>query len=402
MNIPFSPPDITELEIHEVVEALQSGWITTGARTKELERQIAEYIGLPKCVCLNSATAAMEMTLRVLGIGPGDEVITSAYTYTATASVIDHVGAKIVLVDTMADSFEINYDQVEEAINEKTKAIIPVDIGGRLCNYERLQEIVEKKKDLFTPGSPLQEVFGRVILIADSAHGFGAQYKGVRSGNFADFTNFSFHAVKNFTTGEGGAVVWKEVEGLDNDALYKEYMLFSLHGQSKDALAKTKLGSWEYDIVYPAYKCNMTDLQAAIGLKQMERYDKLLKRRAEIIKKYDETVLSQGWKRLEHFDDNNQSSGHLYLLRIPGIGEEERNRIITGMGEAGIATNVHYKPLPMMTAYSKMGFKMEDFPNAFAQYENEITLPLHTKLTDAEVAYICDHLVTVVGEVMKG
>lgn len=396
MNIPFSPPDITELEIHEVVAALQSGWITTGARTKELEKQIAEYIGLPRCVCLNSATAAMEMTLRVLGIGPGDEVITTAYTYTATASVIDHVGARIVMVDTLPDSFELNYQQVADAITENTKAIIPVDLGGRLCDYSQLHRIVKSKKSVFRGKTFLQKLYGRVVLVADSAHGFGAEYRGVKSGNFADFTNFSFHAVKNFTTGEGGAVVWKEVDGLDNDALYKEYMLFSLHGQSKDALAKTRLGSWEYDIIYPAYKCNMTDLQAAIGLKQMERYEDLLTRRKEIIERYDETVLRQGWKRLRHFDKDNKSSGHLYLLRIPEIGEEKRNRIIEKMAEAGIATNVHYKPLPMMTAYRNKGFSIEDFPNAYNQYKNEITLPLHTKLTTEEVEYICSNLVTIV------
>lgn len=396
MNIPFSPPDITELEIHEVVAALQSGWITTGARTKELEKQIAEYIGLPRCVCLNSATAAMEMTLRVLGIGPGDEVITTAYTYTATASVIDHVGARIVMVDTLPDSFELNYQQVADAITENTKAIIPVDLGGRLCDYSQLHKIVKGKKSVFRGKTFLQKLYGRVVLVADSAHGFGAEYRGTKSGNFADFTNFSFHAVKNFTTGEGGAVVWKEVDGLDNDALYKEYMLFSLHGQSKDALAKTRLGSWEYDIIYPAYKCNMTDLQAAIGLKQMERYEDLLARRKEIIERYDETVLRQGWKRLSHFDKENKSSGHLYLLRIPGIGEEKRNRIIEKMAEAGIATNVHYKPLPMMTAYRNKGFSIEDFPNAYNQYKNEITLPLHTKLTTEEVEYICSNLVTIV------
>jgi dTDP-4-amino-4,6-dideoxygalactose transaminase len=396
VNIPFSPPDITELEIHEVVAALQSGWITTGARTKELEKQIAEYIGLPRCVCLNSATAAMEMTLRVLGIGPGDEVITTAYTYTATASVIDHVGARIVMVDTLPDSFELNYQQVADAITENTKAIIPVDLGGRLCDYSQLHKIVKGKKSVFRGKTFLQKLYGRVVLVADSAHGFGAEYRGTKSGNFADFTNFSFHAVKNFTTGEGGAVVWKEVDGLDNDALYKEYMLFSLHGQSKDALAKTRLGSWEYDIIYPAYKCNMTDLQAAIGLKQMERYEDLLARRKEIIERYDETVLRQGWKRLSHFDKENKSSGHLYLLRIPGIGEEKRNRIIEKMAEAGIATNVHYKPLPMMTAYRNKGFSIEDFPNAYNQYKNEITLPLHTKLTTEEVEYICSNLVTIV------
>lgn len=399
MRIPFSPPDITDLEIQEVVEALKSGWITTGARTKKLEEQIAAYIGVPGCVCLSSATAAMEMTLRALGIGPGDEVITTAYTYTATAAVIHHIGARIVLVDTMVDSFEIDYDAVAAAITKDTKAIIPVDLGGRLCDYHRLHEITEEKRGLFDGKTSLQKLYDRVILVADSAHGFGAEFKGMKSGRFADFTAFSFHAVKNLTTGEGGAVVWRAVDGLDDEALYKKFMLLSLHGQSKDALAKTRLGSWEYDILFPGHKCNMTDIQAAIGLKQMERYDTLLARRREIINKYDEVVLSQGWKRLIHFDEDNRSGGHLYLLRIPGIGEEERNKIIEGMAEAGIAVNVHYKPLPMMTAYKEMGFDISDFPNAYAQYRNEITLPLHTKLSDEDVEYICNCLPAVIEEV---
>ena len=319
MKIPFSPPDISETEIAEVIDALRSGWITTGNRTKMLETKLAEYIGVSRCVCLNSATAAMEMTLRVLGIGPGDQVITTAYTYTATASVIHHVGAEIVLVDTAKDSFEMNYSQLEHLITPQTKAIISVDIGGRLCDYRRLGEIVEEKKDIFVAASNLQSAYGRVVLIADSAHGMGAEYCGKKSGSFADFTSFSFHAVKNFTTGEGGAVVWKDAPGVDNDWLYREFMLFSLHGQSKDALAKTKLGSWEYDILFPAYKCNMTDIQAAIGLQQLKRYGGLLKRRREIIAQYDRVAKELGAERLIHFDGTHTSSGHLYLLRLPGF-----------------------------------------------------------------------------------
>ncbi len=402
MNIPFSPPDITELEINEVVEALRSGWITTGPRTKELERQVAAYSGTSKAVCLNSATAAMELTLRILGVGPGDEVITSAYTYTATASVINHVGAKIVLVDTDGESFEMDYDKLAEAITEKTKVIMPVDIGGRMCNYDKIFEIVESKKSLFTPSSDLQKVFGRIIVLADSAHGFGAKRKGKMSGSVADFTSFSFHAVKNFTTAEGGAVTWKDVEGLDNEMLYKEYMLASLHGQSKDALAKTQIGAWEYDILYPAFKCNMTDVSAAIGLKQMERYEGLLVRRKEIIQKYDDAFLPLGLKPLVHFDEDCQSSGHLYLLRVPGIKAEERSAIITKMAEKGVATNVHYKPLPLLTAYKNLGFDIKDYPNAYAMYENEISLPLHTRLTDEEVEYICKEMKEVLNDTKLG
>lgn len=402
MNIPFSPPDITELEINEVVEALRSGWITTGPRTKELERQVAAYSGTSKAVCLNSATAAMELTLRILGVGPGDEVITSAYTYTATASVINHVGAKIVLVDTDGESFEMDYDKLAEAITEKTKVIMPVDIGGRMCNYDKIFQIVESKKSLFTPSSDLQKVFGRIIVLADSAHGFGAKRKGKMSGSVADFTSFSFHAVKNFTTAEGGAATWKDVEGLDNEMLYKEYMLASLHGQSKDALAKTQIGAWEYDILYPAFKCNMTDVSAAIGLKQMERYEGLLARRKEIIQKYDDAFLPLGLKPLVHFDEDCQSSGHLYLLRVPGIKAEERSAIITKMAEKGVATNVHYKPLPLLTAYKNLGFDIKDYPNAYAMYENEISLPLHTRLTDEEVEYICKEMKEVLNDTKLG
>ncbi|MBR5129116.1 MAG: DegT/DnrJ/EryC1/StrS aminotransferase family protein [Firmicutes bacterium] len=402
MNIPFSPPDITELEINEVVEALRSGWITTGPRTKELERKVAEYSGTSKAVCLNSATAAMELTLRILGIGPGDEVITSAYTYTATASVINHVGAKIVLVDTDGESFEMNYDKLAEAITEKTKVIMPVDIGGRMCNYDKIFDVIESKKNIFTPSSDIQKLFGRVIVLADSAHGFGAKRKGKMSGSVADFTSFSFHAVKNFTTAEGGAVTWRDLDGLDNEWLYKEYMLASLHGQSKDALAKTQIGAWEYDILYPAFKCNMTDVSAAIGLKQMERYEGLLARRKEIIEKYDATFLPLGLKPLVHFDEDCQSSGHLYLLRVPGITAEERSAIITKMAEKGVATNVHYKPLPLLTAYKNLGFDINDYPNAYAMYENEISMPLHTKLTDEEVEYICKEMKEVLNDTKLG
>jgi len=402
MNIPFSPPDITELEIKEVVEALRSGWITTGPRTKELERKVAEYSGTSKAVCLNSATAAMELTLRILGVGPGDEVITSAYTYTATASVINHVGAKIVMVDTDGESFEMDYDKLSDAITEKTKVIMPVDIGGRMCNYDRIFEIIESKKSLFKPTTDIQKVFNRVIVLADSAHGFGAKRKGKMSGSVADFTSFSFHAVKNFTTAEGGAVTWRDVEGIDNELLYKEYMLASLHGQSKDALAKTQIGAWEYDILYPAFKCNMTDVSAAIGLKQMERYEGLLSRRKEIIEKYDSVFLPLGLKPLVHFDGDCQSSGHLYLLRVPGITAEERSSIITKMAEKGVATNVHYKPLPLLTAYKNLGFDIKAYPNAYAMYENEITLPLHTKLTDEEIEYICKEMKEVLNDTKLG
>lgn len=399
-NIPFSPPDITDLEINEVVAALKSGWITTGMRTKTFEEKIADYIGTSRAVCLNSATAAMEMTLHVLGVGPGDEVLTTAYTYTASASVIHHVGAKIVLVDTAADSFEMDYAKLADAITEKTKVIIPVDLGGRMCDYKKIFAAVEQKKSLFQAKNALQSLFNRVIVMADSAHGFGAKCKidgqEIHSGQVADFTCYSFHAVKNLTTGEGGAVTWKNRDGLDNEKLYKEYMLYSLHGQNKDALAKNQLGAWEYDIVYPAYKCNMTDTLAAIGLKQLERYSSLLGRRKNIIERYDVAFLPLGMKMLVHFDEKICSSGHLYLLRIPEIQEQERNEIIRRMAEQGIACNVHYKPLPMMTAYKKLGFDIKDYPNAYHQYENEITLPLHTKLSDEDVEYIIQQLINIV------
>ncbi|GAB7231599.1 DegT/DnrJ/EryC1/StrS family aminotransferase [Facklamia hominis] len=393
MNIPFSPPDISQKEIDYVIDALKSGWITTGPKCKELEQKLSEFCGTAKTVAVNSSTAAMEMTLRVLGVGPGDEVITSAYTYTASASVIDHVGAKIVLVDTAKDSFEMDYDQLEAAITEKTKVIIPVDLGGVMCDYDRLYQIVEAKKHLFHPKKDsLQEKFDRVILLADSAHALGAKYHGKPAGSVADFTTFSFHAVKNFTTAEGGAVTWLPINGVDDEWLYRQFMLLILHGQNKDALAKTKAGAWEYDIVAPYFKANLTDIHAAIGLGQLERYPSMLERRHEIIKRYDEICKELAVRPLNHFKENCYSSGHLYLLRIDGYGEEERNQLIQKMAEVGIACNVHYKPLPMMTAYKNLGFNIEDFPNAYNQYKNEVTLPLHTLLSDEEVEYVAYNL----------
>lgn len=387
-NIPFSPPDITEAEVKEVIEALNSGWITTGPRTKNFENKIAEFIGVNKAVSLNSATAAMELTLRILGVGPGDEVITTAYTYTASASIIDHVGAKIVLIDTAPNSYEMDYEKLADAITERTKVIIPVDLAGRMCNYDALYKIVEDQRHLFKPNNKLQEGFNRVIIMADAAHAFGAERRGIKCGQAADFTCFSFHAVKNLTTAEGGAVVWRSDIGLDDEWLYKQYMLFSLHGQSKDALAKTQKGAWEYDIVYPAYKCNMTDMMASIGLVQLNRYKSLLQRRRQIIQMYDNALKSKGIESLQHFDTHSISSGHLYLTRIPGIEETERNEIIIKMAEAGIACNVHYKPLPMFTAYKNLGFNIADYPNAYNMYKNEITLPLHTLLSDEDVRYV--------------
>mgnify|MGYP001012679788 FL=1 len=391
-SIPFSPPDITDDEIEEVIEAMKSGWITTGPRTKELERRIAEYIGVNRAVCLNSATAAMELTLRILGIGPGDEVITSAYTYTASASVINHVGAKIVLVDTSADSFEMDYEKLADAITENTKAIIPVDIAGKMCDYDKINEAVESKRKLFKADNELQDLFNRVIVMSDAAHAFGAERKGLKCGQAADFTTFSFHAVKNLTTAEGGAVVWRGDLGLDDEEMYKQFMLYSLHGQTKDALAKTKKGSWEYDIVFPAYKCNMTDILSGFGLIQLRRYESLLKRRKEIIKMYDSMLHPLGVKSLIHFGEDFISAGHLYLAKIPGISENERNQIIIKMAENGIATNVHFKPLPILTAYKNLGFDIKDYPNSFDMYKNEITLPLHTLLSDEDVEYVIDSL----------
>ena len=393
MNIPFSPPDITELEIEEVVDTLKSGWITTGPKTKKFEKQIAEYCHTSKAVCLNSATACSEMALRVLGIGPGDEVITTAYTYTASASVICHVGATVVLVDTQKDSYEMDYEALEEKITEKTKAIIPVDLGGVICDYDRIFEIVNRKKDLFEPKTELQKKIGRIAVVADGAHAIGAVQNGKRCGEIADFTSFSFHAVKNLTTAEGGAVTWRDIEGVDNEELYKQFMLLSLHGQSKDALAKTQLGAWEYDVVAPYYKCNMTDIMAALGLAQMKRYPDILARRKEIIEKYNEGLKNLPVSVLEHFGNDFVSSGHLYLVRVHDKTREECNKIIEKMAEYGIATNVHYKPLPLLSAYKNQGFNIKDYPNAYAMFENEITLPLHTKLTDEEIDYIIDSFV---------
>lgn len=370
----------------------ESGWITTGPRTKELEVRVAEYVGANKAVCLNSATACLELTLRILGVGPGDEVITSAYTYTASASIIHHVGAKIVLVDTAPDSYEMDYEKLADAITEKTKVIIPVDIAGKMCDYDKLYEVVDSKRHLFRANNDIQALFNRIIVMADSAHAFGATRKGKKCGQVADFTCFSFHAVKNLTTAEGGAVVWRNDLGLDDDFLYREYMLYSLHGQSKDALAKSQKGAWEYDIVYPGYKCNMTDVLAAIGLAQLRRYDSLLARRKELISLYDSLLHPLGIQTLEHYGEDFSSSGHLYLTRIPGINEQQRNEIILKMAEAGIATNVHYKPLPMFTAYKKLGFDIKDYPNAYAQYANEVTLPLHTLLSDNDIEYVSGHV----------
>ena len=398
MNIKFSPPDISELEIQEVAEALRSGWITTGPRTKELERQIAEYVGTKKCVCLNSQTACAEMALYVLGVGPGDEVITSAYTYTASASVIYHTGARIVMVDTQKDSLEMDYDALEAAITEKTKAIIPVDIAGIPCDYDRIFEIVEKKKDIFKPASKIQEALGRVAVMADTAHSFGGKYHGKMLGSVADFSSFSFHAVKNFTTAEGGALTWRTIPGIDDEVIYKQLQLLSLHGQSKDALAKTQLGAWEYDIVGPWYKCNMTDVAAAIGLMQMKRYPAMLARRKEIIGKFDVALRPLGVKTLDHYTDDHESSGHLYLTRIPGITLEQRNEIVIKMAEQGVACNVHYKPLPMHTAYKNLGFDIKDYPNAYNNFANEISLPLHTCLTDEEIDYVIEKYTEILKE----
>ncbi len=398
MNIPFSPPDISELEIQEVADALRSGWITTGPRTKELERQIAAYVGTEKCVCLNSQTACAEMALRLLGIGEGDEVITSAYTYTASASVICHVGAKVVLVDTQKDSFEMDYEKLAEAITEKTKAIIPVDLGGIPCDYDRIYEIVESKKNLFTPKTDIQRALGRIAVMADTAHAFGASRKGVPAGSIADFSSFSFHAVKNFTTAEGGALTWRNIDGVSNDDIYRQLQLLSLHGQSKDALAKTKLGAWEYDIIGTWHKCNMTDVAAAIGLAQMKRYPEMLERREEIIGRYDAKLCPLGVESLPHYTETHKSSGHLYISRVPDITAEQRNEIIIKMAEAGIACNVHYKPLPMHTAYKSLGFDIADYPNAYAHFANEISLPLHTCLTNEQVDYVADSYARILRE----
>lgn len=403
MKIPFSPPDMTELEAQGASEAIRSGWITTGPKTKEFERQIAEYCHVNKAVCLNSQTACAEMALRLLGIGAEnggssfDEVIVPAYTYTASASVVCHVGAKLVLIDSQTDSLEMDYEALEKAINEHTKAIIPVDLGGIPCDYDRMFAIVENKKNLFKATSAVQEALGRVAICADAAHAFGASWHGKMVGSIADFSSFSFHAVKNLTTAEGGALTWN-ILGIDDEELYHQAQLFSLHGQSKDALAKTQLGAWEYDIIGPWYKCNMTDIMAAIGMAQLARYEGILERRKEIIGRYDAAFRKLGIGVLMHYTDKYQSSGHLYITRIPGIGSEQRQEIIVKMAEADIATNVHYKPLPMMTAYKNLGFDIKDYPNAYKQFENEITLPLHTKLTDEEVKYVIEKYCEIVEE----
>ncbi len=400
-NIPFSPPDMTEAEVLGATEAITSGWITTGPKVKDFEEKIASYCNTERAVCINSATAAMEMTLRVLGIGKGDQVITSAYTYTASASVIDHVGAEIVLVDTAEDSFEMDLCALESAINEKTKAIICVDLGGVMCDYEKIFEISNKKADLFVPSNDIQKAIGRVAVIADAAHAFGANQNGKMCGEVADFTSFSFHAVKNLTTAEGGAVVWRNIDGISNEDIYYKYQLLSLHGQSTEALSKTQNKTWEYDIKILGYKCNMTDITASIGLAQFDRYPCLLERRKEIISKYDAAFNPMGIKTLCHTGDNHSSSGHLYLTRTPGISADDRNRIITEMGIKGVACNVHYKPLPMMTAYRNLGFDIKDYPNAYNQYINEITLPLHTNLTDEEVEYIVSTFTEIVERYIK-
>lgn len=395
MKIPFSPPDITEAEANEVRDALLSGWITTGPRTKELERQIATFCQTKRAVCLNSATACLESILRILGIGPGDEVITSAYTYTASASVVCHVGAKLVLVDTQQDGYEMDYAQLADAITERTKAIIPVDLGGIPCDYQRIFEIVEAKRSLFHPANKLQEAIGRIAITADAAHAFGAEWQGKRIGSVADFTSFSFHAVKNFTTAEGGALTWRDISGIDNEDLYHQFQLLSLHGQSKDALAKTKLGAWEYDIVSTAYKFNMTDIMAAIGLVQMKRYPSLLERRHTLIERYNKALATYDVQLLDHFNEKHKSSGHLYLVRLLGKDSEFRNHVITEMARREIACNVHYKPLPMMTAYKALGFDIKNYPNAFYQFHNEITLPLHTKLTDEQVDFLLKNFIDI-------
>ncbi len=401
--IPFSPPDISELEIQEVSNALRSGWITTGPRTKLLEKNIGKYVGSAGCVCLNSNTACLEMALRLLGIGEGDEVITCAYTYTASASPVIHVGAKVILVDCSKESgsIEMDYGALEKAITSKTKAIIPIDLCGIPCDYDRIFDIVNRKKELFIPSNDIQSAIGRVAVIADAAHALGARYHDKAVGSIADFSCFSFHAVKNFTTGEGGALTWKSIDGVDDNWIYKQLQLYSLHGQSKDALAKTKKGSWEYDIVGPWYKCNMTDIAAAIGLAQLERYPGMLARRKLIIEKYNEAFKDIGIEVLDHYSQDRTGSGHLYITRIIGITEDVRNKIITEMAEAGVTTNVHYKPLPMMTAYKNLGYAIKDYPNAFDRYKNEVTLPLYSTLTDKEVSKIIDAYKEIVGRYIK-
>lgn len=395
MKVPFSPPDISELEINRVIEVLKSGWITTGPEVKEFERRIADYIGVDKAVALSSATASLEAALHVLGVGEGDEVIVPAYTYTASASPVVHKGAKLVIIDSAPETFEMDYDKVAEAINENTKAVVPVDLGGMVCDYDRLFEIVEAKRDIFKPANKLQEALGRVAVISDGAHAFGSIKKGVKAGAIADFTSFSFHAVKNLTTAEGGALSWKTIEGMDNDELYHELQLYSLHGQSKDALSKNKAGAWEYDVVYPAYKCNMTNINAAIGIAQLERYDGLLARRRTLNERYQEALEILGIKVMHHYTEEMTSTGHLYLVRIPGASVEDRNTVIQDMAEREIACNVHYKPLPMMTAYKNLGFDIADYPNAYHQYENLISLPIFSTMTDEQNEYVIENFVDI-------
>ena len=391
-EIKFSPPDISDKEIEEVIDTLKSGWITTGPKTKLFEKKIAEYCGTNKAVCLNSNTAGLELILRILGIGQGDEVIVPAYTYTASASVIDHVGAKIVFVDCAKNSYEMDYNTLEQYINQNTKAIIAVDIAGIPADFGKIYEIINRKKDVFKANTEIQKTIGRIAVIADCAHSFGASRNGKMTGNIADFSSFSFHAVKNLTTAEGGAVTWRHIEGIDDEELYKKFMLWSLHGQNKDALSKSKSGGWEYDIKIPGYKCNMTDIMASIGLAQLERYPELLKRRKEIIERYNEAFKEMNVQVLEHYAENYTSSGHLYLMRFLGLNEEQRNKLIMDLAEKGIPTNVHYKPLPMMTAYKNLGFDIKDYPNAYDMYKNEITLPLHTLLSDEQVEFIIESL----------
>lgn len=399
MKVSFYRPDMSEAELQGVKEVLESGWITTGPKTKAFEKEIAKYCGVNRAVCLNSQTACAEMALRVLGVGEGDEVVVPAYTYTASASVVCHVGAKLVLIDSQKDSLEMDYDKVAQAINQNTKAIISVDLGGVPCDYDKIFQIVNDKKGLFKPSNSIQKAIGRVAVMADTAHAFGAKWKGQPIGSVADFSSFSFHAVKNLTTAEGGALTWKTIEGIDDEEIYKKLQLLSLHGQSKDAFAKTQLGAWEYDVVGTYYKCNMTDIMAGIGLAQFKKYPNMLKRRKEIIKKYDQALKPLGVKVLEHYTENYQSSGHLYITRIPDIDCKTRNEIIIKMAEKGVACNVHYKPLPMHTAYKNLGFDIKDYPNAYAQFENEITLPLHTKLSDEEVDYVIECFTSTIKEI---
>jgi len=401
MFIPFSPPDITEYEIEEVAKVMRSGWITTGPKTKELEKRLAQYLKVNRCVCLNSQTACAELTLRILGVGQGDEVITTAYTYTASASVACHVGATLKLIDIAKNGMEMDYDALEQAITERTKVIIPVDIAGVPCDYNRIFEIVEKKRSLFKANSDIQKAFGRIIVLADTAHALGAQYKGKMVGSVADFSAFSFHAVKNFTTAEGGAVTWNSIKGIDDEVIYQKYQLMSLHGQSKDALSKAKKGEWEYDVIEPSYKCNMTDIAAAMGLAQLDRYEGMLSRRREIADRYDKAFKNLGIEVLNHENGDSKSCCHLYITRVPGINADQRNEIIEKMAKAGVCCNVHYKPLPMLTAYKELGFDIKNYPNAYKYFENEITLPLHTLLTDEQVEFVIGKYSAIVKEYIK-